>query len=80
MNTHNENAQPLLTSDVLHRHVERLQREVDLMNKRFELQESEIAYLKQALRAVESRVDFPPAITFCPTCGVAIKNDSSVNN
>ena len=80
MTTDNKSVQPLATSDALQRHVERLQREVSLMNKRFELQESEIAYLKKALRALESKVDFPPAVTFCPTCGTAFKTESFLHS
>ncbi len=79
MTADNESAQPVLNTDALQRHVARLQREVSLMNKRFELQESEIAYLKKALRALESKVDFPPAVTFCPSCGTAFKTESSLH-
>lgn len=61
----------------LQRHVDRLQREVDLMNLRFGLQESEIAFLKKALRDLESRIDFPPSVIFCPTCGTVFKPESS---
>ena len=79
MSTDNESVQPLSTPDALPRHVERLQCEVDLMNKRFELQQREISYLQKALRDLESRIDFPPAVTFCPTCGTAFKTESSLH-
>ena len=69
-----------LSSVDLQRHVDQLQREVSLMNKRFEWQESEIAYLKKALRDLEGKVDFPPAATFCPSCGTAFKTESSLRS
>jgi predicted nuclease with TOPRIM domain len=59
----------------LQRRVDRLQREVSLMNKRCEWQESEIAYLKKALRDLERKVDAPSAAeTYCPRCGTAFQN------
>lgn len=79
MTPDNESVQPLPNSGDWQQHVERLQREVGLMEKRYEYQQSEIAYLKKALRDLESRVDFPPEVTFCPTCGRAFKTESSLH-
>jgi predicted nuclease with TOPRIM domain len=78
MTTDNESVQPVSTSDELQRRVERLESEVSLMNQRFDYQQSEIAYLKKALRELEYRIDFPPGVTFCPTCGTAFKTESSL--
>jgi hypothetical protein len=45
----------------LRQRIERLQGSLNLIDKRFELQDSEIAYLKKSLRELENKIDPPLA-------------------